>query len=501
MKTCITRSVRARAERARLLRCAPSIMIGVASLLLGRTPQALADEPDRTKAPGPGAAVTWRPPTPVRLAVLGMDGYLVERHELPLVEMSLSWNIGDVLDPAGKEGMHGLCTDLIDEGTRTLSKSALEDKKADLGASLSMSAGRESSRLSLRVVRERLPAALDLVAQLLLEPGLRSDDLERLRAQSKAAVLQERASADSVAGRVLSPTFWGSEHPYGRVVTEKSLDAITEKDCAQVASLYRPGRAQLVVVGDVTATDLQALLGERLASWKGKGPARSTVPAPKNAPGTIFFVDVPGAAQSRILVAHGGPARNAPDYYATSVMTQILGSGLPSRLVQNLREKNGFTYGASAGFRYSRGGSAMAIASSVRTEVTGAALREVMAELKAMTTRPPEDDEVRREREGGVRALPSRFGNGASTLGSISDLLFYDLPLDTWARLPEELGGVSTAQVQKAVADHLRTDGLVVIVAGDGQQVLPALRAIAEEKLFGSAGLVLLDGDGKPKKP
>jgi predicted Zn-dependent peptidase len=407
--------------------------------------------------------------------------------------------MGTALDPQGKEGMTGLCMDLVGEGTRHLDKSALEDRKADLGASISIGAGRETSSLSLRVTKERLAGALDLAAQLITEPGLRKEDLERLRAQWKASVIQQRGNTDAVAGRVLAPIVYGKRHPFGHVVTEQTLDNVSEKDCADVAAQLKPEGATLIAVGDVTAAELKQLFEERmLASWRGKAPARPRIGPPSTAKGTIFFVDIPGASQSRVVVAHMGPARNAPDYEATTVMTQVLGSGLPSRIVQNLREKNGFTYGARAGFGYARGSSLFTLASSVKTEVTGKALREIAGELKGMTSRPVTDEEMNRERWGNVRALPGRFGTGSGTLGSVAELLFYDLPLDTWATMPARLEKLTTADVNRAVKDRLKAEGVVVVVAGDRTKIFDDLRAIADEKLFGKGGLVVVDPDGNP---
>ena len=461
---------------------------------------AAADEPDRSHQPAAAAASAWTPPTPARFNALGLDGYLVERHDVPIVELNIGWNVGSVLDPAGKEGMHALCTDLVGEATKSLDQNALADKKADIAASIAIGAGREFARMSVRVAKERLAPALDLAAQVLLEPALASADLERLRAQAKASVLHERGSADAVAGRVLGPVMFGAAHPYGHVVTEKSLDAITAADCASVAGLFKPDGAKIVVVGDVTAAEMQKLLQDRLAAWKGKAPGKPRIGPPQSMNGTIFFVDVPGAAQSRIVVGHFGPSRNASDYYATSLMAAVLGGGIPSRVVQNLRERNGYTYGARGGFNYTRTTSTFTIASSVRTDATGKALREVMNEMSGMTAKPPTDDEVNRERSGTIRALPNRFGTGGGTLGSIAELLIYELPLDTWQKLPADVAAVSTDKVRQAVKDHLRTTGLVVVVAGDKAKIGADLDALAVEGVFGKGGLVALDGDALPRK-
>ncbi len=473
-----------------------AVVVAVVTALLAPVAHAAASEPDRSHQPAPGPAPTWAPPKPDRFKAHGLDVILVERHELPLVEMRFLFDVGAVLDPAGKEGMHAMCTDLLGEGTRTLDKNALEDKKADIAAVVDIGSGREAASLHVRVAKARVGPALDLAAQLLTEPGLRAGDLERLRAQRKGAVLQARGSATAAAYRVMAPIVYGPRHPYGHIVTEASLDAVSLDDCRKVAGLFLPEGAQLVVVGDLTKAEVKGLLDDHLASWKGKAPREPRIGPPQPAmKGTVFFVDVPGAAQSQILVAARGPSRDAPDYYATSLMAQVLGGGIPSRVVQNLRENHGYTYGAYAYFGYTRSGSLFQVASSVRTDATGPALREVMKELKGMTGKPPTDAEVDRERAGTIGALPARFSTCSRTLGSMWDLLFHGLPLDTWAKMPAAVQAVRTKDVDQAVRDHLRTKNLTVVVAGDRAKVLSDLQAIADEALFGKDGLVVLDAD------
>jgi zinc protease len=460
----------------------------------------VAADVDRTQPPAPGAEPTFTPPTPARFKAHGLDGYLVERHDLPIVEMIFGFNSGAVLDPAGKEGMNGLCSDLIGEGTKDLDKNALEDKKADNAIVVDIGAGTEAAQVHVRATKENIGAALDLAGQLLVTPGMRQADFERLKAQRKAAVLQEKGSADAVAQRVLGPVMFGKGHPYGHIVTEKSLDAVTLDDCKKVAQQLAPDGAFLLVTGDVTAAEVSSLLDAHMAQWKGKAPAQPRIGPPQpQVKGTLFFVDVPGAAQSRIIVGHMGPSRKEADYYATTVMAQVLGSGLPSRIVQNLREKNGYTYGANGGFRYLRSTSTMTIASSVRTDATAKALREVKNELKAYASdKPPTDDEIARERTGNMLAFPARFGTGSSTLGSLWELLFYGLPLDTYAKMQGEWKSLTVPAVQKALKDRLRTDNLVVVVAGDKAKVFDEMKDVAA--LFGKDGVVVLDGDAVPLK-
>ena len=466
------------------------------------TALSLASDVDRTQAPPAAQEPSWLAPAPVSFAAAGMKGLLIERHELPIVELMIGWYLGDVLDPPGKDGMHALCIDLIGESTKDLDNSALADRKADVGAAIGIGAGRESAQMTLRATKANLPAALDLAMMLLREPGLRSEDLERLRSQRKASVMQSRGNADAAAGRVFAPVMYGFSHPYGHLVTEKSLDAVSQQDCARIAKQLRPVGAHLLVVGDVTAREMAELFSQRTLTWQGKAPVRTRVGPPQaaldgKAKATVYFVDVPDAAQSRVIVAHHGPGRAESDYYATTLMAQVLGGGIPSRLVQNLRERNGYTYGVSARYAYARSGSVMTIASSVRTDVTAKALIEVMSELKGLAQRPASADEISREREGTVRALPSRFGNGSQTLASLWELVFFDLPLDSFAKLPSEVNAVDEPAVQAAVRSRLRSDDLTVVVAGDKAKVLPELEGLARDQLFAAHGLVIVDADGR----
>lgn len=454
---------------------------------------------DRTRQPAAGPERDVALPPIRQFSVRGIKGYLVERPGLPIVQLELSWNVGGATDPAGKEGLASLCVDWLGEGTKRLDKTAFENAKADLGARIGIGAGAESTGLSLAVVTSRLEPSLGLVAELLTEPGLRPADLERLRGQAKASVVQARGNAEGAGARAFSAAFWGRAHPYGHVVEEGSLDAISAADCAAVVKKLAPEGAELVVVGDVTVPQLTPLLERALASWKGKAPARAKVGPPKGLKGTVFFVDIPGAEQSKVIVGHGGPARAAPDYAATLVTSQVLGQGLSSRLVQNLREKNGYTYGASGAFGYRRSGSAFTVQSSIRTDATGKALGEIHNELRGIHERPPTDDELRRERDGGLRALPARFATNAALARSVGELLTYGLPMDTWQRFPVELRAVDGKAAAAAVKAHL-VPTQKVVVAGDRAKVLPELEALATAGTFGQDGLVILDADGRVAK-
>ena len=459
------------------------------------------DEPFRATRPEPGPARPLTLPKIQRFALdSGVEVYLVEQTTLPTLYMTLEFDFGDVDDPAAKLGLHGLCMDLIDEGTKRLDKVAFEEAQADLAIQLWASGGGETSTVGLRALKGQMGPALDLFAEMLTEPGLRDKDLGRLRDRYKTGLAQRRGNPGAVAGRVFPALVWGAGHPYGAITSEATYDAIKAADCKAVAGKLKPKGARLFVVGMTTEAELRAELGARLAKWSGKAPAPRTIPAAKPRAGTIFLVDMPGAAQSVITLGHPGPVRTAPDYEATSLMAQILGGSFSSRINMNIREDKGYAYGARGGFEYERKGSVFEASSSVRTDATGPALREILKEIRGMRAGDPTEGELRREQEGSIAAMPASFSTPTRTLGAFRGLAYFGLPLDWYEGRQERIRAVTAEAVRKAAADHLRESDFVVLVVGDASVIRPDLEAMAAERLFGAGGLVVLDADGKPVK-
>jgi zinc protease len=408
------------------------------------------------------------------------------------------WDVGRIDDPADKAGMHGLCFDLLDEGTATLDKNAFEEKKADIAARVSMSSSNETSAASLSVTKDRLAPAMALFSQMLTTPGLRDADLERLRARHVAGVIQSRASVDSIGSRVMGRVYWGDKHALGRVTTEKSLAAVTKKDCEAVSKRLLPDGAKLYIAGDLTAAEVQALARTHLAAWRGAGPKSLAYGSAAPLKGRYFFVHVPGAAQSRLAILQPGPLRTAPEYAANAVMMQIYGGGFSSRVNMNLREKNGYTYGARGAALYHRRGGLVSTSTSVRTDVTEASLREIAKELAGMGA--PTEAELSREREGALLAFPAQFATGSSTLGAASELVFYGLPFEEWSKLVDALAKVDAKGVEGAAKRVLKPADSIVFVVGDAAVVKPALEAMAKEGVYGKGAVVELDADGNVKK-
>lgn len=459
------------------------------------------EEPFRAALPKAGAPRSLQQPKLVTFRLKnGIEVFLVERHELPTVTLDLVISGGQTTDAPGKPGTASLCSALLDDGTEKLAKLAFEEALADTASSVSSWAGADQHGVGMSALSRHLDATLALWADTLLHPGLRQEDHDRNVQQLIASLAQQVGSPAALGGRLYGRVFYGESHPLGQVTTAASAGTITREDCVAFAKeRLAPEGAQLFVVGDVTRRQLEQALGARLGAWQGRATPGAALPAPTPTTARVVFVDVPGAAQSQLYVAHVGPARKAPDYHPTLLMTSILGGGFSSRINMNLREDKGWAYGARGGLRYLPAFSTFAASSSVRADVTAPAVAELFKEITAMKsgTRPLTDEELTREVNGLVRGLPGRFSTGGQIIGSFRELVYYGLPLDTWTSFQKQVGKVKRGDVELAAKTHLHPEDARVLVVGDGAKVLGPLRELLAAGTLGAGELIVMDPEGR----
>ncbi len=464
-------------------------------------------ELDRSKRPTPTAIAELKVPTPENFKLAnGLDVFLLKTETLPTVTMTFEFDLGVASDPPDKLGLASVCLDLYSEGTTRLDKVAWSEALADHAVSIFSPAGMETSTITMQSLVSELDPGLDLLAELLTSPGMRQADFDRIIADRKASLAQSRGTASGVAGRLISSLVWGNGHPYGPVQVEANLDAMTLDDCKSWVARLRPEGARLWIAGKVTADGVRTALDQRLAKWTGKAPVATTI-APAPAPtGTIYAVQIDGAVQSMVIVADPGPQRTAEDYEATHLMAQIFGGSFSSRINMNLREAKGYAYGSSGRFSYRRAGSQLGISASVESSTTALSLREISNEIKKMRDTLATHEELARERDGALLALPARFAQTSDALDELRNVRFFGLPFDWFSGYQSRLKGVDLPAVQAAAKAHLAPGDVVVLVVGDltkpakdadGKTIRDELQKLADEKVFGAGGLVLLDADGK----
>ena len=456
------------------------------------------DEPFRSERPEPKPIQDLTLP-PVETFTLenGVEVYLVQPKTLPTALLSFEWDLGAVDDPKAKAGLSSVCSATMSEATAKRDKASFSGAQDDHGGRVWIRAGDESTSVTVMALTRELAPMLERAAEMMLQPGCRKDDFERVRAVRKDRLVSVKSSASSIASRVYPALVWGEDHPYARMETDASLDAITVRDCKRWARRLDPKGARLWVVGKLSKDELIAQLEPHFGKWKGKAPKRKEISPAKPKSGTIFFVHVPRADQSQVVMGHPGPTRDAKDYEATDVMARILGGSFSSRINMNLREDKGWTYGARGRFSYQRAGSVFTAGGSIRADATAGAVREIAKEIEHMRTTEPSARELAREQEGALLSMPAGFATATRTLGSFRSLDFYGLPLDWHLGHQDRLRALDPAAVRAAAQEHLQDSGHVILIVGDGAVVLDELEVLAHDKVLGaSEKIVFLDADG-----
>ncbi|MEI6225176.1 MAG: pitrilysin family protein [Deltaproteobacteria bacterium] len=411
----------------------------------------------------------------------GLPVRLVEYHRLPIVAVQLVLlEAGAARDPASLPGVASFTASMVTEGTTSRSAIQLSEELGFLGASLGAGAGMDSAQVSGYALSRHLPRLLDLLGDVVANPAFPASDFARVQDQRKVSLLQQRDQPGAIATKTFGKLFWG-DHPYGHWAggTEASVAKTTRQDLVRFhADHWRPGAAELVVVGDVDAVTLRAELERALSGWKGAAPARLLAlqdPVPRR---RAVLVEKRGAPQTFLVLGMPGIARSDPDFVTAQVLFQVLGGGSSSRLFRDLREDKGYTYGLSARESASRLGGLSYMGGSVRADATGQAIGDLLAQARALRDVPVPAAELDDAKDGIVRSLPGDFATASGIAGRLAEQVVYGLPENWWATYPARVRAVTAADVQRVARRVLDVGALVTVMVGDPEVVRPQLSGL-----------------------
>jgi len=455
-----------------------------------------ADAAWRNKQPAAGKALALKLPEGKRFVLAnGLTVIHIAKPGLPLVSAALVLRAGQMANPQDKPGLASFTAGMLQEGTKTRSAQQIADQIADLGASLSSTAGREDARIELFSLRSNFKAGLALVADVAQNPAFADAEIQRQRASRLAALAQQREQPPAIAAAVANVVTYGPGHPLAAnaIGDEASLKAV---DSAALKAFwqanYRPDQAALVVSGDVTEAELRQLAGELFGGWQrpAAAPSKQAVMPMKPVDARVVFVDKPGSPQTALAVVEPGPRANDPDAESINVMNAALGGQFTSRINNQLREVKGYTYGVYSFYSMGRDSGQFSIRGSVRTDVTGAALADMFKEIDGMRAKPMEAAELTRVRNSSLLSLPGQFDTNRVVVSGYASYWTWDRPLNTIVQLPGKVSAVTAASAFKAAQQHVDPAALIVVAVGDKAKVLPQLES------FGRKPLEVRDANG-----
>jgi len=436
----------------------------------------------RDAPPPPGPLRPFRFPPFVRGRLTnGLTVLAAGSPRAPLVLLSLLFPAGAEQEAVADSGLASLTASLLDEGTSERDASQIAAAVADLGGRLGSGADWDVGQVQVELLSRHAEEGLPLLTELATRSTFPPEEIERQKRRRLAELMRRRSDPSFLADQRLLRAVYG-DAPYGRTALgdEESLARLDrERVRGFFGACYGLAGAVLIAAGDL---DPEAFLGRAEAVLGGLDagtapglPAHSPPP-----PGRlrVEIVDRPRAAQTELRLGHAGIARDDPDYIPLMVANVLLGGKFTSRINLNLRERHGYTYGATSRFDARRGPGPFVVRAAVGTPVAGAAAREVLAEIRRLRDESVEPAELADTTAYVVGSFPYTLQTGSGLGDRLETLAAYGLPDDYYDRFPAAVEAVDRETVLAMARRHLRPDELVVVAVGPADELAPQLEGL-----------------------
>jgi zinc protease len=422
----------------------------------------------------------------------GLHIMVLEDHRLPRITAQIMIpGAGGYYDPAEKIGQATYTAQMMREGTKSLTSQQMAQELESMAANVGVSAGVTSPTASVTAasLTQNFPRVFEIASEVLLAPTFPADEWERLKTRAKAGLLQQRTQPGFLAGEMMNKVIYGT-HPAGRIsATAATLDAITRDALVENhAARYVPDHAVIAFAGDITLADAKTLVESRLGSWKKSGTPKPAVENPP-APGAakVYLINRPNSVQTTLMVSAPSMSRTDPDFEELTVVNRVLG-GTMGRLFRHLREEKGYTYGVGSGFTASNHRGDWTASTSVRTEVTDAALTDLLKDVAEMREKPVPADELADHQRATAAVFALSLENPQQVLSYYTQAWLYGLPADYWDTYPAKIAAVTAAQAQAAANKYWDAGRLQIVAVGDASKITEALKKHGTLEIYDTDG-------------
>ena len=407
----------------------------------------------------------------------GAKVLFVEARELPMFDLQLTFAAGSSHDD-GVAGLASLTNAMLNEGVPGKDVSAIAAGFEDLGANFGNGAFRDMAITSLRSLSasEQREPALQLFTQVIGQPTFPDDSLARIKNQMLAGFEFQKQNPGKLASLALFERLYGS-HPYAHPSdgTAESVPTISREQLqAFHAKAYTAQNAVIALVGDLSRSDAEALASQVSAALP-KGPALPRIAQPETPEPGRQHIEFP-SNQTHLMIAQLGIDRRDPDYAALYLGNQVFGGGgFGTRLMTEVREKRGLTYGVYSGFSAMQARGPFMINLQTRAELGDGTLQLVKDMLTDFVRNGPTADELNNAKRELAGSFPLSTASNADIVGQLGSMGFYDLPLSYLEDFVRDVQALNVEQVKAAMAKHLNPEALVIVTAGPTvtQEALP----------------------------
>jgi zinc protease len=453
---------------------------------------------DRSQMPPLGGDRPFNAPE-VKTAKLenGIEILVVEKPELPKVSVGMVTRAGSIADDAGKAGLASLTSRLMRRGTASRSAIEIDETMGNLGSSLGGGSAKEYSSLGFEVLTRNVDPAMEVMADVVMNPSFPADEFEREKKLALDGLSQAANNPNAVANRVASMIAFGADHPYGRPPggLPGTVAPITRDDLVRFHQQYwKPGSSSIVFVGDISLADATAAAQRHFGSWGGGAAPAVNIPAIAPMPkGKVYLIDRAGAAQTVVAHILTAPERRSSDYYPLTLANAVYGGGFGTRLNLNLREDKGYSYGVFAFPQYYAKSGLWVASGGVQTDKTKESAVEFMKELRGIAgEKPITEREFEQARLAKIRGYAQQFEAYQRIGQQLADLWVAGLPMTYLQAETVELERQQLATVNAVAAKYAALQNTSILLVGDLSKIEAGIRDL------NLGEVVILDVEGKP---
>lgn len=425
--------------------------------------------------PGPAPEIKIGKPQTFELPN-GLKVLVVENHKLPRVSFSLNIDVARYSE-GNKKGVASLRGRLMGKGSMTISKDAFNEEIDFLGANLNFySDGASGNSLSKYASR-----ILELLADGALHPNFTQEEFDKEKTKLIEGLKSEEKSVPATAERVENVLAFGKNHPFGEYISETTLNNITLDDVKSNYNTYFvPENAYLVIVGDVDFEQVKAKVSDVFSEWTKAAAPDMSYSDPKNAQYLqINFVDMPNAVQSEIALLNSVNLKMTDaDFFPSIVTNQILGGDFNSYLNMNLREANGWTYGARSTVGYGKYVDKFIASASVRNAVTDSAVVEFVKEIKRIRTEKVAEDKLNDIKAGYIGRFVMNIEKPQTIARYALNIRTENLPEDFYENFIKNINAVTPEDVLRVANKYFMIDNMRIVITGKASETIPGLEKL-----------------------
>jgi zinc protease len=401
----------------------------------------------------------------------GMRVFLLEDHELPIIDGFALVRTGNLFDPPDKHGLGEVMADAMRAGgTRAKTGDQLDEELENIAASVESNLGETSATVNFSALKETVDPVLQIFKGVLTEPEFRQDKIDLLLAQVRSGIARRNDDAQSITERELNSVLYGRNTPYGWQAEYADIDRIHRDDLQQFyRRYYFPKNIMLAVYGDFSTNEMRDKLERLFGDWKAEQAPVPPFPVvtAKPAPG-IFLAEKSDVTQTFFSLGLLGGMLRDPDYPALEVACDILGSGFTSRLMSQIRTKLGYAYsiGAGWGASYDHPGT-FRITGSTKSMTTTETIEAARVELEKMRTSEVTEQELQVAKDTVLNSFVFFFDSPLKTLNRVLMYEYFGYPKDFLLQYQKKIAAVTRADVLRVMKEHIRPENLTIVAVGN----------------------------------